>query len=193
MTTNPQPDANPLKTRGVRPLGAVDIRSIRDDILAIPPELWTQENLEKPNKFEALDKTRHIVFKFVSSLKDWRESFERPLWKSWRSRLEPVLQQATRPYGYRHGEFPRIMLANMAPGGVIHPHRDAAPAARWPHKIHIPILTNERVRFFVEPDYHHFPEGYAFEVNNLGVHAVHNGGTGPRIHLIFEYFDRDAS
>ena len=36
------------------------------------------------------------------------------------------------------------MLARMAPGGVIHPHQDANPAAKWPHKIHVPIVTNDR-------------------------------------------------
>ena len=35
--------------------------------------------------------------------------------------LEPVLAAATAPYGYRRGDFPRVMFADMAPGGVIHP------------------------------------------------------------------------
>ena len=191
MNSTAPPSPNPRKTRGVRALGPVDIRALRADILAIPPELWALENADKPNKFEALDKTEHIVFRFVSSLKDWRESYERPVWQSWRVKIEPVLRQAALPYGYRNGAFPRIMLAKMAPGGVIQPHRDAAPAARWPHKIHVPIQTNDRVQFFVDPDYHHLQEGQAYEVNNLGIHAVKNGGSSDRIHLIFEYYDCD--
>src|SRR5690242_2082887 len=168
-TVSPRSEANPRKTRGVRALGAVDIRGIRADILAIPDAVWDRENADKPNKFEALDKTRHIVFKFVSSVQDWRQSYERPIWQEWKERLEPVLRQVVAPYGYRNGAFPRIMLASMAPGGIIHPHRDGGPAARWPHKIHLPILTNERVSFFVDPRHYHFPEGEAFEVNNLGL------------------------
>ena len=35
------------------------------------------------------------------------------------------------------------------------------------------------------------PEGEAFEVNNMGVHAVENNGDSDRIHLIFEYYDLD--
>lgn len=191
MSLTAKLEANPRKTRGVLHLGPVDISGVRDDILNIPQQVWELEDANKPNKFDALEKTQHIVFRFVSSLQDWRESYERPIWQLWKQRLEPVLRQATLAYGYPNGEFPRIMLAKMAPGGVIKPHRDTGPAARWPHKIHVPIQTNDRALFFVDPDYRCFQEGRAYEVNNLGIHAVKNGGDSPRIHLIFEYYDRD--
>ena len=182
---------NPRKTKSVKQLGEIDIASIRADILAIPEEIWELENASKPNRFETLDRTRHIVFRFIKDLSDWRQSYDRPLWAAWRDRLEPILQQAVAPYGYTRGRFPRIMLARMAPGGIIHPHTDNMPSATWPHKIHVAILTNEQVRFFIEPNTFHFQEGQAVEVNNLGVHAVKNDGTTDRIHLIFEYYDPD--
>jgi hypothetical protein len=185
------PTANPRKTMGVRKLGRVDIAALRTAMLAIPEDVWDAENAGKPNKFEALDATRHIVFRFIDSPRDWRGSHDRAAWPEWRGLLEPVLAQAVRDYGYARGAFPRVMLARMPAGGVIHPHIDANPAARWPHKIHIPIQTNPEVTFFVDPDTHHFEVGQAYEVNNLGRHAVHNGGTTPRIHLIFEYYDLD--
>ncbi|MEO8012123.1 MAG: aspartyl/asparaginyl beta-hydroxylase domain-containing protein [Dokdonella sp.] len=184
---------NPRKTSSIRQLGQVDISGIRDAILAIPEHVWDAENADKPNRFEALDHTRHIVFRFVSNFQDWRESYDRPLWAQWRERMQPILQQATRPYGYARAAFPRVMLARMAPGGVIKPHRDANLAAKWPHKIHIPILTNERVAFLVGETEYHFPEGAAVEVNNMGLHAVRNAGDTDRIHLIFEYYDLDQS
>ena len=183
---------NPRKTRSVLELGPVDIAALRDDILAIPEATWDRQNAEKPNRFEALDRTRHIVFRFVTNFDDWRQSYSLPIWDHWRERIEPVLRQATASYGYANGVFPRVMLARMAPGGVIHAHVDANPAARWPHKIHIPIQTNDQVQFFVDPDIHHFQVDHAYEVNNLGLHAVRNDGDTDRIHLIFEYFDADS-
>lgn len=183
--------ANPRKTKSVKFLGPIELGSLVEDVLAIPQEVWDQENADKPNRFEALDKTQHIVFRFVNKLNDWRESHDRPMWAAWKDRLLPVLEQATRPYGYANGAFPRIMLARMAPGGIIHPHTDASPSAKWPHKIHVPLTTNERVRFYIQPQTHHFKVGEAVEVNNLDVHAVANEGATDRIHLIFEYFDRD--
>lgn len=184
-------DINSRKTATVRRLGFVDIAALRAAVLAIPEPIWEHENAQKPNRFEALDRTRHIAFRFVDNFDDWRRSHDRPLWRAWRALLEPVLAAATAPYGYARGAYPRVMLARMAPGGVIHPHRDGNPAARWPHKIHIPILTNDRVTFFVEGVGYHFAEGEAVEVNNMGVHAVANQGASDRIHLIFEYYDLD--
>jgi hypothetical protein len=182
---------NPRKTTSVRKLGQVDIARLRAAVLAIPEAIWDAENEDKPNRFEALDRTRHIVFRFVSNFRDWRQSYDRPLWAEWKALIEPVLAEATRDYGYQQGVFPRVMLARMAPGGIIKPHRDANPAAKWPHKIHVPLLTNDKVTFFVDGVGYHFPEGEAVEVSNMAVHAVENAGTTDRIHLIFEYYDPD--
>ena len=184
-------EPNPRKTSSIRKLGAVDIAALREAVLALPESVWEAENAAKPNRFGALDATQHIIFRFVSNFVDWRQSYEKPLWAEWKALLEPVLAQATSAYGYDRGAFPRVMLARMAPGGVIHPHRDQNPAAKWPHKIHVPLLTNDQVTFYVEGQGYHFPEGEAVEVNNMGVHGVANRGETDRIHLIFEYYDLD--
>lgn len=185
------PHANPRKTATIRRLGPVDIAELKAAVLAIPESVWDAENADKPNRFEALDKTRHIVFRFVDSVRDWRSSHDRPAWAQWRERLEPAMRAAVADYGYAHGAFPRVMLARMAPGGEIKPHRDANAAAKWPHKIHIPLLTNDQVMFFVDGTGYRMPEGEAAEVNNMAVHAVRNDGKTDRIHLIFEYYDTD--
>jgi hypothetical protein len=185
------PSANPRKTETMRDLGAVDIGALRANVMAIPEAVWVAENASKPNKFEVLDGTRHIVFRFVDGPLDWRGSHDRPAWAPWRNLLEPVLADAVRDYGYARGVFPRVMLARMAPGGFIHPHIDANPAAKWPHKIHVPITTNPGVVSFFGGAERHFPVGQAVEVNNLAPHWVRNDGDSDRIHLIFEYYDPD--
>ena len=182
---------NPRKTTSTRRLGTVEIGPLKAAALALPEATWRAENEGKPNRFGALDATQHIIFRFVSNFSDWRQSYERPLWDEWKALLQPVLAEATAPYGYAHGAFPRVMLARMAPGGVIHPHRDQNPAAKWPHKIHVPLLTNDQVTFTVDGTDYHFAEGEAVEVNNMGLHAVANRGDTARIHLIFEYYDLD--
>ena len=182
---------NPRKTTSVRPLGQIDIDDLRQAVMAIPEHVWDAEDSQKPNRFDALDRTRHIVFRFVSDTRDWRQSYDRPLWAQWRPKLMPIMMMAVRAYGYEHGMFPRVMLARMGAGGVIHPHRDANPAAKWPHKIHVPVTTNENVRFFVDGIAYHFREGQAVEVSNMAVHGVENAGKSDRIHLIFEYYDMD--
>jgi Aspartyl/Asparaginyl beta-hydroxylase len=182
---------NPGKTSSIRKLGTVDIARLREAVLAIPDAVWDAENADKPNRFNALDATRHIIFRFVSNFYDWRDSYDRPLWSEWKHLLEPVLAAATADYGYSRGAFPRVMLARMAPGGVINPHRDENAAAKWPHKIHVPLQTNDDVTFYVDGIGYKLAEGEAVEVNNMGVHGVENRGTTDRIHLIFEYYDLD--
>ena len=182
---------NPRKTKSIRRLGTIDIAALRDAVLEIPEAVWDAENAAKPNRFETLASTRHIVFRFVSTFVDWRESYARPAWEEWKPLLDPVMSAATTDYGYRRGAFPRVMLARMAPGGEIQPHFDSNPAALWPHKIHVPLVTNPDVTFFVDDVPYHFKEGEAVEVNNMAYHAVTNRGTTDRIHLIFEYFDLD--
>jgi len=162
---------------------------LRAAVIAIPEAVWEVENAGKPNRFEVLDATRHIVFRFIDSPRDWRGSHDRAAWPDWRGVLEPVMAQAVHNYGYVRGVFPRVMLAKMPPGGVIHPHIDANPAAKWPHKIHVPLTTNARVISFFGGAEHYLPPGEAVEVNNLGPHWVRNNGDADRIHLIFEYYD----
>ena len=79
----------------------------------------------------------------------------------------------------------------MAPGGVIHPHRDQNPAAKWPHKIHVPLLTNDQVTFYVDGDPIISPKAKRSKSTIWAVHAVENRGSADRIHLIFEYYDLD--
>lgn len=184
---------NPRKTTAMKFLGDVDVSALAQAVAEIPAAIWDSENSHKPNKFEALDKTQHIVFRFVKSIQDHRESYDLPIWKQWADKIMPVMEYATRSYGYTRSIYPRVMLAKMDPGGIIHPHIDAGPSAGFPHKIHVPLFTNPKVEFYVEPNYYHFEVGKAYEVNNRVTHAVQNKGDTSRIHLIFEYYDLDQT
>jgi hypothetical protein len=183
--------ANPRKTKTVRSLGVVDIAALRAAAMALPEEIWDRENATKPNRFGALDEAQHIVFRFVENVNDWRRSVDLPMWGQWRLLLEPVMASAVEAYGYSRGAFPRVMLARLKPGGVIHPHRDLNPSAKWPHKIHVPLQTNPLSTFYIEGAPHHLAEAEAVEVNNMDTHSVRNVGAADRVHLIFEYFDLD--
>lgn len=76
-----------------------------------------------------------------------------------------------------------------AAGGKIDRHLDGAGSNLLTHKIHIPIQTHDKVRFFIKDNAYHLREGYAYEVNNIVTYAGENLGTSERIHLIFEVFE----
>jgi len=182
---------NPRKTDAMRFLGEVDVTELAKAVAEIPVPVWVSENSHKPNKFEALDNTQHIVFRFVKNLRDHRDSYDLPIWSEWADKIMPVMEQATLFYAYDRAIYPRVMLAKMGRGGIIHPHVDAGPAAGFPHKIHVPLQTNPKVQFYVEPNFYYFEVGKAYEVNNRVKHAVKNEGDTDRVHLIFEYYDLD--
>jgi hypothetical protein len=184
---------NRNKTKTIRELGKVGITDLRDKVLAIPDTVWKTQNNKKPNKFSVLERTEHIVFRFVNSAQSHRLSHDRELWQEWKGVILPVLNEITTAYGYHKAQFPRIMLAKLPAGTQIKRHIDAAPAARFPHKIHVPLLTNQDCVFFVERPSSpvqkmHMKVGFGYEVNNNVYHWAENNGSSDRIHLIFEYF-----
>ena len=187
------PLKNQKKTKTIRELGPVDISSVKEAILNISEEVWAANNATKPNKFVEFHSTEHIIFKFVDNFNDYSKSSTTPIWEKWKDRLLPLMEKAVAPYGYKKGVFSRIMLAKLAPKGVINAHVDGKLNAVFPHKIHIPIKTNPEVKFFVNPKNYFFEEGFAYEVNNRKVHFVENNGDEPRIHLIFEYWSEECT
>jgi hypothetical protein len=182
--------ASPNKTKTMRELGPVDISSIREDILNLPKEIWEVKDHDKPNKFKELGRTEHIVFKFIRDYDNHLDNFFYPIWDEWKTRLEPILETATKPYGYRDGDFSRIMLAKLPAGGKISLHIDPYKSSNYTHKIHIPIQTNPDVEFWINRKRYHFLEGYAYEVNNKALHGGMNRGDTDRINLIIEYYEK---
>ena len=182
--------ASPQKTRSVRELGPVDISAIQKEILALPHYFWKAQNEAKPNQFEALGRTEHIVFQFVQDYNNHQDVVNYPIWEDWKDKIQPILEATIKLYGYNRGEFSRIMLAKLPPQSKISLHIDPYESSNYTHKIHIPIQTNSDVEFWVGRKRYHFLEGYAYEVNNKALHGGINGGNTERINLIFEYYER---
>ncbi|MCY3793903.1 MAG: aspartyl/asparaginyl beta-hydroxylase domain-containing protein, partial [Gammaproteobacteria bacterium] len=55
------------------------------------------------------------------------------------------------------------------------------------HRIHVPITTNNKVRFMIEGRPHRLQVGSAYEINNQKRHSVLNSGDEDRITFIFDY------
>ena len=147
------------------------------------------ESEKKPNKYPFYTATRHIIFQFPASLQDHTVSNYTHFWPEWKEVVEPIIYQITRQYDFKSGNTARIMLANICPGGEIGLHIDQNSAADVPHKIHVPIKTNELVEFIEEKSSYYLKRGSAYEVNNKIAHGVKNNSADDRIHLIFDYYD----
>lgn len=186
-------EINPNKTATVRELAPVDVRALTEAVLALPAAEWdkTADFEANYNKQGAIRSAAHIIFRFCDRREIPFRYYDMPAWPDWEPLLMPVLEAAVTPYAYRHGFYPRIMLAKLPGGTFIPPHVDGQPHVSVPHKIHVPLVTNPQTFFFVNDERFHLAEGVAYEVNNAARHSVVNGGDMDRIHLIFEYLDAE--
>lgn len=178
------------KTDFFNVLGSANVDSLIERVLQIPESVWDHENSNKPNKFVALDATRHIPFRFIKGFDNVFESEDKPLWSEWRDDLLSFMEPAAKTLGYTDYSFPRVMLARMTAGGKILPHVDSK-ASYFIHKIHIPLTTNPQTIFKVGDQTMHMKVGQIIEVNNKRHHSVINDGDTERIHLIFECYNMD--
>lgn len=177
------------KPDGILDLGPVDIAPLLARVAALGERAWQAENAHKENDFPVFHDTRHIVFRFIEGNRDPECFYDNPAWAFWEPLLMPVMRQAILPYGLADPRFPKAMLARLAAGAVIDPHRDGAGSNLSTHKIHVPLITNPQVRFLTGAHEHEMRVGRAYEVNNVGVHGAINRGAEDRIHFIFEVFD----
>lgn len=185
-------EKNLFKTDSIRELGKFDLRQLLEKVNFLSESDWNLEedfklNYNKSGK--ALSQVKHLTLRFINRQKEPYEYLESTRWEEWKSLLLPLMKQIVAPFEYKQAVFPKVMLANLAAGSFIPPHIDGGKQGYVPHKIHLPILTNNQSFFFLEDKKFHFEIAKAYEVNNGLRHAVVNNGSTNRIHLIFECLD----
>jgi len=177
------------KTDYFNNLGSVNVDALVERVKDIPESEWDAENDNKPNKINRLNDTRHILFRFITDPDNVFDFSDHPtLWDEWKDALLPIMTKAAEGLGYDDYRFPRVMLARLPAGGEISGHSDGE-ASYFIHKIHVPLVTNEKTMFRVGQQEIHMPVGEIIEVNNKRNHAVRNDGDNDRIHLIFECYN----
>jgi hypothetical protein len=187
-------ERNFFKTIDVRELGEVDVLPVIKILVQLKNEWDTKDTYESNhNKKASLSQVSHVNFRWSDKSQDRVRYVDLPLWDTFKQYLLPIMQKAVVPFGYKNGYFPRVMLAYMQPGTYIPEHIDGNNRGWIPHKIHVPIVTNPNVKFYVNGKEYHFEKGKVYEVNNAAPHAVKNEGDSARIHLIFEYLDADIN
>ncbi len=85
------------------------------------------------------------------------------------------------------GYFVRASLVRLKAGCEIAAHQDMNYSLTHSHRLHLPIVTNDKVLFTVGDEAIYMQEGQLFEVNNRRMHSIQNGGSVDRVHLILDY------
>ena len=108
-----------------------------------------------------------------------------PGWNRLAETAVPLMHSILRQWYPPGGTIIRAMAAKLLAGGRILPHRDSHPSFGVGHRIHVPIVTNPRVRFMIDGRPFQLEVGQAYEINNQKTHSVMNkGDDGPhQLHL----------
>jgi hypothetical protein len=171
----------------LRELGEVDSSPLAEAILALDDKAWREEELRQ-EEFEVHRETESIVLVFVN-LDNWPqlEVIKEPGWDRLADVAVPVMHDIIDRCYPKGGTIVRAMAAKLLAGGKITPHTDSHPSFHMGHRIHVPITTNDRVRFMIDGRPHRFEMGRAYEINNQLNHSVSNKGQDDRISFIFDY------
>ena len=171
----------------LRELGEVDISALKEAILGLDERAWREEEYRQ-QAFDVHRQTESVVLMFVN-LDDWPslEVFKEPGWDRLVDVAMPVMHDIIRRFYPKGGTIIRAMAAKLLAGGRITPHTDSHPSFHIGHRIHVPITTNNRVRFMIDGRPHRFEPGKAYEINNQMNHGVMNKGRDDRITFIFDY------
>jgi hypothetical protein len=95
----------------------------------------------------------------------------------------PYIMQAMSEIGSVWG---RSRLMGLGPGADVPQHIDIHYYWRTHWRIHIPVITNSQVTFTCDGETVHMAAGECWVFDSFRAHAVHNGGTEQRIHLVLD-------
>jgi Flp pilus assembly protein TadD len=165
-----------------------DVEALRKTIEAIPAGKWLES--ERERLFAVHKDTQSVL---LVAFEDFKH--QKPV----HSELYVELQQTLRPlldyvasYYQNNGFIVRLVLAKLLAGGKIPHHTDAGFSLLNCHRVHIPLITNDDVAFFVGGEEKNMKAGEFWEINNSVDHAVENRSCDDRIHIIVDWMPNYA-
>jgi tetratricopeptide (TPR) repeat protein len=160
-----------------------DIRPLREKVLQITEDTWAES--DRAELFEVHRHTQSIeLVQFVQHLHD--QPIEDPWCAEFEELLRPIVEHIARFY-QDNGFVLRILFAKLRAGGNIGEHQDFGYSLVKIHRIHIPVITNEQVAFFVGGEAKQMRAGEFWEIDNSQKHAVENNSLEDRVHLIIDW------
>jgi len=171
-------------------LGDVDSSALIDAVLQLDDEAWFH-NVNRQTDYEVHKQTQSVVLVFCDGPMDDLEVSKQAGWDLLADVAIPVMHDLIGRFYLPGGTIIRAMAAKLLSGGRINPHFDSHATFRRSHRIHVPITTNNRVRFMIDGKPFRMEVGKAYEINNQKTHSVMNSGSQDRISFIFDYLPPD--
>ena len=179
-----------------RKLGMADVRPIARKVAKFSDEDWRAADFRQ-RRYEVHRDTCTIPLVFDEDFRHTHPT-RLPALAEFEAELRPVLAGVAETYErspgaerlvaqFGYGYFVRATLVRLEPGGSIPEHTDNNFSLVHSHRVHVPIVTNDEVRFRVGSEVRTLGVGEVTEINNRRMHEVTNGGTDARVHLILDF------
>jgi len=179
-----------------RYIGEVNVAALRELIGNLPQEQWQSEPYRQ-QRYEVHKSTQTINLVFDPDFRHTHPT-KFPALQDFEPLLRPALgivadyfEQSPKGRellgGKRLGYFIRANVVRLAAGGEIPAHKDGNFSLAHSHRIHLPVVTNDKVYFTVGSETRNLKEGELVEINNRRTHSVVNAGTEDRVHVILDF------
>jgi hypothetical protein len=161
----------------------IDVELIKNKLAQISQAEWNKSGREKT--FEAHRQTKSLMLIYDEDFRHYNPTYQ-GIYSKFEAELKPLLE--TIAENFQHNGFVvRMVLAKLQGHGSIPVHTDSGYSLLKCHRIHIPIVSNERSFFMVGGERKVMHEGEMWEINNATLHAVDNQSDEDRIHLIIDW------
>ena len=176
----------------IKDWGEVDASSLREAILNLEDVAWDEDD-RRQDDYDVHRQTKSIVMLFASLTWPRVVITREKGWDRIADVANPIMAKIIDRFYSPGGTIIRAVAAKLLAGGSITPHIDSLESFAHGHRIHIPITTNNLVRFMIDGRPYRFEIGNVYEINNLKTHSVMNAGKEDRISFIFDYIPADIA
>ena len=165
-----------------------DVEAIIEKIAQFPEAKWLES--ERERRFDVHRDTQALLCVHFEDHK-YTKPDVRELYHQLQAELEPLLNYIADFY-QDNGFVVRLIFAKLLAGGKIPRHADGGFSLLNCHRIHIPLMTNDKNVFFVNGEEKTMRVGELWEINNKLAHMVENRSDEARIHLIVDWMPNHA-
>jgi len=170
----------------IKDWGEVDTTILREAILNQDDIAWDEDD-QRQDDYDVHKQTKSIVMLFASLTWPRVIITREKGWDRIADVAKPTMAEIIERFYPPGGTIIRAVAAKLAAGGSITPHIDSLESFAYGHRIHIPVTTNNLVRFMIDGRPYRFEMGHVYEINNQKTHSVMNAGKEDRISFIFDY------
>lgn len=178
----------------IKELGPVEMSGLAHAVMALGQDAWLAEDLRQKKFNEVHYDTQSVILIFCDH-DNWPniDVVKGAGWDWLADKAIPLMHQIIAKHYVKGGTIIRAVAAKLKAGAHIDSHTDQHVSFHHGHRIHIPIATNNQVRFMIEGRPYKLKVGEAYEINNQKRHGVMNRGSEDRIHFIFDYVPGNAT